>query len=116
MLNKPLMSKEQANKLVEQNYYDTHRSKVDDLSYGIYWGKEIHTTNYGSGDYTYWYYTDESVEDKIKDDRQYKVWYTYGDAADPADMTTWYCVYYIEEISPLKSTMIELAEEFLRNL
>jgi hypothetical protein len=112
-MNKPLMSKEKANKLV---YSNTNRSKVDDLSCRIYWGKEIHTTNYGSGDYTYWHYMDESVEDKIKDDRQYKVWYTYRDAADPADMTEVYCVYYIEEISPLKSAMIELAEEFLRNL
>ena len=116
MTNTPLMDKKWADENVRKWSCYTHASKVEELSSGIFQGKNMHTTNYGSGDYTYWNYEDESVEDKIKDDRQYKVWYTYRDAADPADMTTWYCVYYIEEISPMKTAMIEAAQEFLRNL
>jgi len=115
MTNTPLMDKKWADENVRKWSCYTHASKVEDLSSGIFWGRDIHTYEPKYGDPTYWHY-EKGVEEKIKDDYQYKVWYTYSDAADPCDMTTSYNVYYIEEISPMKTAMIEAAQEFLRNL
>lgn len=115
MANKPLMNKSKAGENVRKWSYYTHASKVDDLSLNIFWGKDIHTYEPKYSDPTYWHY-EKGVEEKIKDDHQYKVWDTWRDAADPADLTTHYHVYYIEEISRAKSTMIAAAQEFLNNV
>ena len=114
MTNKPLMDKKLADENVRKSPY-TYANKVDDLQTGIYWGRNIHTDKPKYGDPTYWHY-DEGVEEQIKDDRQYKVWYTWRDAADAMDSTISYRVWYIEEISPLKSEMIKAAREFLNNI
>ena len=57
-------------------------------------GKYLHTEEPKYGDPTYWIYP-ESIEEKIEDDKKYKVWYSSRDAADPADSTTWNYVKYI---------------------
>ena len=98
MANKPLMSKKKADENVKKFSCYTYASKVDDLSYGIFWGRDIHTKHYHGCDPTYWNY-EKCVEEKIKDDHQYKVWYTWSDTADPYDSTISYTVWYIEEIS-----------------
>ena len=114
MSNTPLMDKDKANETVKNSPY-TYASSVDELSSKICYGRDIHTYEPKYGDPTYWSY-EKGVEAKIKDDYQYKIWYTWRDAADPADSTTWYRVWYIEEISPVKSAMIAAAEEFLKNI
>ena len=114
MTNKPLMDKKKADETVRESPY-TYASKVDDLRTKIFWGRDIHTYEPKYGDPTYWIY-EKGVEKQIKDDYQYKVWYTWRDAADPADSTTWYRVWYIEEISPAKTAMIAAAQEFLNNI
>ena len=114
MTNKPLMDKKKADENVKKSSY-TYASKVNELSTGIFWGRDIHTKHYHGCDPTYWHY-EKGVEKQIKDDHQYKVWYTWSDAADPADSTTSYCVWYIEEISPEKSAMIAAAKKFLNNI
>ena len=61
----------------------------------IAYGKDLHSSKpsiYGDPDY--WFYP-EGVEEKIEDDKKYKVWYTRRCASDPGDMTTWNRVKYI---------------------
>ena len=74
-------------------------------------GKYLHTDEPHYGDPTYWIYP-EGVEEKIEDDKKYRVWYTSRDAADPADSTTWNYVKYIQYIPTEK---YELKKE-LENL
>jgi len=78
-------------------------NKPDDLNWRvkISLGKYLHTEEPRYSDPTYWIYP-EGIEEKIKDDKLYKVWYSYKDAADPADSTTWNYVKYIENIIPEK--------------
>lgn len=114
MTNKPLMDKKKANENVRKSPY-TYASKVDELSTGIFWGRDIHTYEPHYGDPTYWHY-EKGVEKQIKDDRQYKVWYTWRDAADPCDSTTSYTVWYIEEISPETTAKIAEAKKFLASI
>lgn len=113
MKNKPLMTKEKANELLRKH---TNYDSIDSLHVDIFYGKEIHTEKIPYCDPTYWHYADETVEEKIEDNKQYKVWYTWRDAADPADQTIWYNVYYIEEIPAIKMAMKECLEDILRNI
>ena len=80
---------------------------------GIEKGKYIKTSTYG-GD-TYWYYP-KGVEEKIEDDKTYKVWFEYRDTADPYDSTTWYHVKYIEEVPADKFELIKYLENLLKEL
>lgn len=70
-------------------------------------GKYLHTDEPRYGDPTYWIYP-EGIEEKIEDDKKYKVWYTSRDAADPCDSTTWNYVQYIRCVPTEK---IEIQKE-----
>ena len=83
------------------------------VTIGIEKGKYIKTSTY-AGD-TYWYYP-KGVEEKIEDDKSYKVWVYYRDAADPCDSTTWYHVKYIEEVPDDKIALIKYLEKLLKEL
>lgn len=63
-------------------------------------------------------YKDKSVGEQIKieDDKTYKVWFEYRDAADPYDSTTWYHVKYIEEVPDDKIALIKYLEKLLKEL
>lgn len=78
-------------------------------------GKYIKTRCYSYGDSTYWCYPN-GVEEKIEDDKTYKVWFNYRDSADPADFTTWYHVKYIEEVPDDKITLIKYLAKLLKEL
>lgn len=80
----------------------------------ILWGDEMETHEVGvCRDLDAWYFP-KGV--KIEKDKQYKVWYTYHDAADPADMSCSQHVFYIEEINSEKSQIIKLLKETLKRL
>lgn len=66
-------------------------------------------------DPTYWCYPN-GVKEKIEDDKTYKVWFEYRDAADPDDYTTWYHVKYIEELPDDKIALIKYLENLLKEL
>lgn len=85
------------------------------LRIGIEKGKDIKTYTPSYGDPTYWCYP-KGVEKKIEDDKTYKVWINYRDAADPCDSTTWYHVEYIEEVPDDKITLIKYLEKLLKEL
>lgn len=76
------------------------RSKVD-------YGKNLHDYIPQYGDPKYWTYP-EGVEEKIEDDKLYRVWYTSSDAADPSDSTVWNKVQYITYV-PTEKTEIKAA-------
>lgn len=78
-------------------------------------GKYIKTYTPSYGDPTYWCYPN-GVEEKIEDDKTYKVWFNYRDAADPCDSTTWYHVKYIEEVPDDKISLIKYLEKLLKEL
>ena len=59
------------------------------------------------GDPRYWTYP-EGVEEKIEDDKVYRVWYISSDAADPSDSTIWNKVQYITYV-PTEKTQIKAA-------
>lgn len=77
-------------------------------------GKYLHTDEPRYGDPTYWIYP-EGIEEKIEDDKKYKVWYTSRDAADPADSTTWNYVQYIHCI-PTEKHEIEKELENIKHI
>ena len=83
--------------------YRGHEFKLSELNRAVFRGEYMHTHQCGpvGGDIETWNYPD-GVEAKIKDDRDYTVWYDYHDAADPADFSSWYTVYYVEERSANK--------------
>lgn len=114
--NIPLMKKSEADKRVKESYVYTHANKVDELSnVDVFIGGKIHTHEPLYGDPTYWKY-DEGVEEKIKDDCLYKIWYTYRDASDPYDSTSWYRVWYIEKIPKEKAELVEFLKITLKEL
>ena len=78
-------------------------------------GKFIKSSFPEHSDPTYWYYPN-GVDKKIEDDKTYKVWFEYRDAADPYDSTTWYHVKYIEEVPADKFELVKYLEELLRKL
>ncbi len=67
---------------------------------GIFYGRQMHTHNIGNvyHDIETWRYPNESIEKKIEDNKQYKVWAKYHDAADPMDLSCSYTIIYIEEV------------------
>ena len=40
----------------------------------------------------------KEVRGKVDEDKLYRIWYKYHDAADPCDTSTHYTVYYMEEV------------------
>lgn len=76
-------------------------------------GYSIKTSSYGGN--TYWIYPN-SVEEKIEDDKTYKVWFEYRDTADPYDSTIYYHVKYIEEVTTDKIALIKYLEKLLKEL
>ena len=76
------------------------QSKVD-------YGKNLHDYKPQYGDPKYWTYP-KGVEEKIEDDKLYRVWYTSSDAADPSDSTIWNKVQYITYV-PTEKTKIKAA-------
>lgn len=79
------------------------------------YGRDLHTDEPRYGDPTYWIYP-EGVEEKIEDDKYYKVWYTWKDASDPADSTTWNYVKYIKYIPTEKNGLRKELENILKML
>jgi hypothetical protein len=77
-------------------------------------GKYLHTDEPRYGDPTYWIYP-EGIEEKIEDDKKYKVWYSSRDAADPCDSTTWNYVKYIYCI-PTEKLEIEKELENIKHI
>ena len=78
-------------------------------------GKYIKTRSSSHGDPTYWCYPN-GVEEKIEDDKTYKVWGEYRDSADSYESTTWYRVKYIEEVPEDKIALIKYLEKLLKEL
>lgn len=78
-------------------------------------GKYIKTHIEKYSDSTYWCYP-TGVEEKIEDDKTYKVWVEYRDSADPYDSTIWYHVKYIEEVPDDKITLIKYLRKLLNEL
>ena len=85
------------------------------VTFGFEKGKNIKTRFPKYSDPTYWRYPN-GVEEKIEDDKTYKVWFEYRDAADPYDSTTWYHVKYIEEVPDDKIALIKYLEKLLKEL
>ena len=82
----------------------------------IAYGKDLHSSKpsiYNDPDY--WYYP-EGVEEKIEDDKKYKVWYTRRCASDPGDMTTWNRVQYICYVPEENIQIEEKLDEILNIL
>lgn len=77
-------------------------------------GKYLHTDEPRYGDPTYWIYP-EGIEEKIENDKKYKVWYTSRDAADPCDSTTWNYVKYIQCI-PTEKNEIQKELENIKHI
>lgn len=100
--NTPLMKKPSE---YELKYVSTNIDK----------GKYIKSHFPEYGDPTYWCYP-KGVEKKIEDDKTYKVWFEYRDAADPYDSTTWYHVKYIEEVPDDKIALIKYLKKLLNEL
>lgn len=76
-------------------------------------GYSIKTSSYSCN--TYWGYPN-GVEEKIEDDKTYKVWFEYRDTADPYDSTICYHVKYIEEVPVDKIALIKYLEKLLKEL
>ena len=114
--NIPLMKKSEADKKVDEMHVYTHAYSVDGMHPDFFWGRDMHTYKPSYGDPTYWTYTKESVEKKVKDDSLYKVWFTYHDSADPYDSTTSYCVFYVEEVPIEKRELISFLKKTLKSL
>jgi hypothetical protein len=85
------------------------------VTIGFEKGKHIKTRFPKYSDPTYWCYPN-GVEEKIEDDKTYKFWGEYRDAADPCDSTTWYHVKYIEEVPDDKIALIKYLEKLLKEL
>ena len=85
------------------------------VTIGFKKGKFIKSRFPEYSDPTYWRYPN-GVEEKIEDDKTYKVWFEYRDAADPYDSTTWYHVKYIEEVPDDKIALIKYLEKLLKEL
>lgn len=85
------------------------------LSTDISKGKFIKSHFPEYSDPTYWCYPN-GIEEKIEDDKIYKVWFEYRDAAAPCDSTTWYHVKYIEEVPGDKIALIKYLGKLLNEL
>lgn len=91
--NKPLMKRPTDEELMKNPYI---KVPLSSLSTHIFYGSQMHTERFGA-DETVWHFP-AGIQQKLKDDKRYKVWYTRRDASDPADLSTYYTVYYIEEV------------------
>lgn len=67
-------------------------SRLSELSQGKFYGHEMENDKY-----TFWHFP-KGVKEKIKKDSRYYVYYHWHDTADSSDPTTYYDVYYIEEL------------------
>ena len=67
---------------------------------GIFDGSRMHTRDSRnvSHDIETWIYPNKQIENKIEDNKQYKVWADYHDASDPMDLSCSYTIIYIEEV------------------
>lgn len=67
---------------------------------GIFYGCRMHTHEIGNvyRDIETWRYPNKQIEKKIENDKQYRVWADYTDAADPMDSSCSYAIIYIEEV------------------
>ena len=67
---------------------------------GIFDGWRMHTHDLRNvyHDIETWIYPNKQIENKIEDNKQYKVWADYHDAADPMDSSCSYTIIYIEEV------------------
>jgi hypothetical protein len=113
--NIPLMEKDDANKNIEEYRVHTNATCYEQLPSCILWGRDIHTVEPRYGSPTYWHY-EYGVEEKIKDDCRYKVWFTSRDAADTSDSTVSYTVWYIEELPKAKTELINYLKTTLKHL
>lgn len=91
--NKPLMKRPTDEELKKNPYINVPLSS---LSTSIFYGSQMHTERFGAHE-TVWHFP-AGIQQKLEDDKRYKVWYTWRDASDPADLSTYYHVYYIEEV------------------
>lgn len=61
------------------------------------------TTRFGyqlENDEDTYYIFPKGVKEKIKRDGRYRIYYKWHDSADSSDSTTWYHIFYIEELPP----------------
>ena len=67
---------------------------------GIFDGWRMHTHDLRNvyHDIEIWNYPNKQIENKIEDNKQYKVWADYHDASDPMDLSCSYTIIYIEEV------------------
>ena len=67
---------------------------------GIFDGWRMHTHDLRNvyHDRETWIYPNKQIENKIEDNKQYKVWADYHDASDPMDLSCSYTIIYIEEV------------------
>ena len=67
---------------------------------GIFDGWRMHTHDLRNvyHDIETWNYPNKQIENKIEDNKQYKVWADYHDASDPMDLSCSYTIIYIEEV------------------
>ena len=61
------------------------------------YGRDMKNETHWRGDETIWSFP-RGIKEKIKDDKQYSVYYDITNSPDSSDMTTHYHVRYIEEI------------------
>lgn len=75
---------------------------LDDYDFIVMYGRYLHSEIPEDGYPSYWIYPDdwteniEHIEDKIEDDKLYKVWVDHGYPHDPTDHTEFNYVKYIE--------------------
>ena len=110
--NIPLMDRPSDEEIKRDPY--TSYYKLDEVNTDIFLGANIHSETYGSNRDT-WRYP-EGVEEKIKPDKNYKIWYRCHDASDPCDTSTFYYVYYIEEVPQSKIELINNLKKLIKEL
>lgn len=110
--NKPLCERPSDDSIRSDRY--TNARTLDELEQTIFSGARMHDSQHSGGEDT-WRFPD-GVEEKIKDDRKYKIWYRWSDASDPCDTSTFYRVYYIEEVNPLRLELINYLTRLLADL
>ena len=79
-------------------------------------GSDLHTVEEKYSDPDYFIYPSKEIEDKVKDNKHYKVWYHRTDASDPADSTSWYHIHYIEEMTETRRSLANLLRAILEEI
>lgn len=108
--NRPLCKRPSREELKERFGFD----RLDNLRHDIFKGSHMRTYRFGA-DENVWTFPDD-LKEKIEDDKDYKVWYTWHDAADPADMSTYHHVYYIEEVSAGKMAVVQFLKQLISEI